>query len=430
MALLKRIMRPAILALAVIFTMVPILARAAGFDVDHATQAWLATLSPAARIKSDAYSDGSQWVLLLGTLVSVLSCWIMLRLRVLPRVRDAMQRRGWRPWLGIIACAVVFLALDAIITLPWAIATEFWREQQYGLMNQSFGGWLGDKALAVVLTVLFGAPLLLLIYAVIRRFPRRWWLIGSGVMAALVTLAVLITPVFIAPLFNTYTELPQGPVRDRIVAMAQAHQVPANQIYVVDASRQSDRISANVSGLGPTIRITLNDNLLKQPPAMVAAVMGHELGHYVLGHSWRIILILSLVFAVQFWLASMIVPAAIRLGGQRWKVRLIGDPASMPVLGGVLAVLTLLSTPAINTMIRVSESDADAFGLDAAREPDAFAAAAMKLSNYRKIAPGALEEALLFDHPSGKTRVRMSMQWKKDHVPGAAEVVPPPLPVR
>ena len=404
------------------------MAQAAGFDVDHATQAWLATLGPAARIKSDAYTEGSQWIFLFGTLVSVLSCWIMLRLRLLPKVRDAMQRRGWRPWLGIIACAGVFLAFDALITLPWAMYAEFWREQQYGLMNQSLGGWLGDKALTVVLTLLLGGPLLLLIYAVIRRFPGRWWLIGSGVMAALVTLAVLIAPVFIAPLFNTYTELPQGPIRSRIVAMAQTYQVPANRIYVADESRQSNRISANVSGLGPTIRITLNDNLLKQPPAMVAAVMGHELGHYVLGHSWRIIVIMSLVFGVQFGLAAMIVPAVIRLGGQRWKVRAIGDPASMPVFAGVLAVLTLLSAPAINTMIRVSESDADAFGLDAAREPDAFAAAAMKLSSYRKISPGPIEEALLFDHPSGKTRVRMSMQWKKDHVPGATEILPPPLP--
>ncbi|WP_295527821.1 M48 family metalloprotease [Novosphingobium sp. Chol11] len=424
MALIRRISMLASLALAA----APLGASAAGFDVEHATQAWLATLSPAARVKSDAYFDGSQWNVLFGTVISVFVCWLMLRLRVLPGVRDAMQRRGWRPWLGIIACAITFLAANTLITLPWTIYTQFWREQHFGLMNQSLGAWLGDQAIGFVLTILIGGPLLLLTYVVIRRWPRRWWLIGSGLVSALVTLAVLVSPVFIAPLFNTYTPMPQGPVRDRIVAMAKAYQVPADQIYVADESRQSDRISANVSGLGPTIRVTLNDNLLKQPPAMVAAVMGHELGHYVLGHSWRLILLISLLFAAQFWIAAMIVPAAIRLGGQRWKVRAIGDPASMPVFAAVLAVLSLVSLPLLNTVIRVSESEADAFGLDAAREPDAFAATAMKLSNYRKIAPGALEEAVLFDHPSGRTRVRMAMQWKKDHVPGARETVILPLP--
>ena len=109
-------------------------------------------------------------------------------------------------------------------------------------------------------------------------------------------------------------------------------------------------------------------------------------------------------------------------------MRGVADPASLPVLAGVLSVLSLLATPLTNALIRGQESEADAFGLDVAREPDGFAGAAMKLSPYRKIAPGALEEALFFDHPSGQTRVRMAMQWKKDHVPDATEVALPKLP--
>jgi len=267
--------------------------------------------------------------------------------------------------------------------------------------------------------------LLFVIYAVIRKYPARWWLIGTGVSAAALTLLVLVAPVFIVPLFNTSTELPAGPVRDRIAAMAMAQGVPTEHIYLIDASRQSDRISANVSGLGPTIRITLNDNLLRQTsPSETAAVMGHELGHYVLGHVWRAIVLLTLLTALLLWLAAHIAPPLIRYGGQRWGVRGLGDPASLPLLAGVLSVLSFFAAPLTNTLIRFDESEADAFGLAAAREPDGFAGAAMKLSPYRKIAPGPLEEALFFDHPSGATRVRMAMQWKKDHVPGAQEVAP------
>ncbi len=407
----------------------PALAHAAPFDVDHATQLWLATLSGPARARSDAYYEGGEWLGLWGTLISLGICWFLLRIRLLPAVRDGMHLRGWRPWLGILACAVVFIIADTLLSLPWSMYEGYWREKQYGLMNQSLGAWLGDQAIDLALDVVFGSLLLLVIYAVIRKYPRRWWLIGTGVMGAAITFGVLITPVFIVPLFNTATELPEGPVRERVVAMAKANDVPAEHIYLIDSSRQSDRISANVSGIGPTIRISLNDNLLnKTSVPETAAVMGHELGHYVLGHVWRTIIVLTLLMGFLLWLASRIAPALIRYGGQGWDVRGLSDPASLPVLAGVLGVFSLLATPVTNTLIRLDESEADAFGLDAAREPDGFASAAMKLSAYRKIEPGALEEMLFFDHPSGKTRVRMAMQWKKDHVPNAVEVVPPPLP--
>lgn len=408
---------------------VPGLAHAAAFDVDHATQLWLATLSASAKARSDAYFEGGEWLSLWGTLISLALCWFLLRVRLLPKVRNGMHRRGWRPWLGVLACALVFIVADSLLSLPWTFYTGYLRERQYGLMNQSVGAWLGDQVIGLALSAVLGSLLLLVIYAVIRKYPKHWWLVGTGVLGIAITFLMLITPVFIVPLFNTQSELPDGPVRTRVVAMAKAYNVPSEHIYLIDASRQSDRISANVSGLGPTIRISLNDNLLKKTSeAETAAVMGHELGHYVLGHAWRMIPLLTLLMGLLLWLTSRIAPALIRHGGQRWDVRGLADPASLPVLAGVLSVLSLLSAPLTNTLIRVDEIEADAFGLNAAREPDGFAAAAMKIAAYRKIAPGPLEEMLFFDHPSGKTRVHMAMQWKKDHVPNATEVVPPPIP--
>ncbi len=424
MAGVRRISMAALMVMAAM----PGLAHAAGFDVDHATQLWLATLSGPARARSDAYFDGRLWISLWNTALSVAICWLLLRTRLLPKVRDGMQRRGWRPWLGIMACALVFLLADEVLSLPWSVYTDFWREKQYGLMNQSLGAWLGDQAIGFVLSAVFGSLFLLIIYAVIRKYPVRWWLIGTGVVATSMTVTMLISPIFLFPLFNTFTELPGGPVRARIVQIAEASHVPAEHIYLIDASRQSDRISANVSGIGPTVRISLNDNLYRKTSlAETAAVMGHEIGHYALGHIWQRIALFTLLFGSLLWLAARITPSLIRYGGQRWGIRGMGDPASLPVLSGVMSVLVLLATPVINTIVRAQESEADAFGLDAAREPDGFAGAAMKLSAYRKIAPGALEEMLFFDHPSGKTRVRMAMQWKKDHVPGATEAAAPPL---
>ena len=414
---------------AVALLTLPAVAHAAAFDVETATRAYLDTLQGAARAKSDAYFEGGYWLILWGALVSVLVDGLLLGFRIAAKFRDIAERRFKRPFGATWLTALLYSLVGWVITLPWSIYTGFLREKQYGLMNQTFADWSIDalKGLGIDLAI---APLVIaVLYAVIRRFPRNWWLLGTGVFGAFMMFGMMIAPVYIMPLFNTYTELQQGPVRDRIVALAQANHIPAEHIYVSDASRQSKRISANVSGLGPTIRITLNDNLLHRTSLPeTAAVMGHEMGHYVLGHGPRNVALLTLMFAVLFFAASRIVPMLIARHGERWQVRDVGDPASMPVFSIVLALIGLITTPVQNTIIRTAESDADAFGLNSAREPDGFALTAMKLSEYRKIEPGKIEEMLFYDHPSGATRVRMSMQWKKDHVPNAQMVTPPPLP--
>jgi STE24 endopeptidase len=243
----------------------------------------------------------------------------------------------------------------------------------------------------------------------------------------------MIAPVVIAPLFNTYTPMAPGPLRDEILAMAREQKIPADDVYVFDQSRQTKRISANVSGIGPTVRISLNDNLLERTsPAEVKAVMGHEMGHYVLNHLRRLVVYNSLlVFAVLlilWWLA----PRLLHRCGERWGVRDVSDPAVTPLFAIVFVVFGLVTTPNVSSIARNVEAEADAFGLEVAREPDGFARVAMRLSEYRKIEPGELEEIVFYDHPSGRSRVRMAMEWKARHLgelpPEQRGIVrPPPL---
>ena len=424
-------MRLKLLAVAVLMlALLPGTAHAAPFDVETATRAYLDTLQGAARAKSNAYFEGGYWLVLWGTLVSVLADGLLLRFGLSVRFR-ALGERLFKRLAGVTwITALCYTVAGTILTLPWSIYTGFVREKQYDLMNQSLSDWLIDQGKDVGINLLIVPLIVMAVYAVIRRFPKNWWVMAAGVIAGFLTFGMLIGPVFISPLFNTYTELPAGPIRDRIVAMAKAKNIPSEHIYLFDASKQSKRISANVSGIGPTIRISLNDNLLnRSTPQEIAGVMGHEMGHYVLNHVWWSLAFLSALAAFAMFLVSRIGPALIARYGARWGgIRDIADPASMPVLGILIALFFMLATPLTNTMIRVDESQADAFGLDVAQEPDGFASVAMKLSEYRKIEPSAFEEMLFFDHPSGATRVRMSMQWKKDHVPNAQMVVPPPMP--
>jgi STE24 endopeptidase len=401
--------------------LIDILAAAAAapaqFDPEAATRAYLGALQGPARARSDSYFEGGYWIPLWATLVSVGAAWAMLHFGWSAAWRGWAERLTNRRWLQPALYAVPFVLASAVIGLPWALYAEYYREKQYGLMNLSLGGWLGERAIVLGISVLMTALLLGIVFAVIRRAPRTWWLWGTAALSLLTAFAVLIAPVFISPLFNKYTAMEAGPLRDQILGMARANHVPADNVYVFDASKQTKRISANVSGLGPTIRISLNDNLLERTsPAEVKAVMGHELGHYVLGHVWRLILEFSLVYLVGLLLLWWLTPRLLARFGGRWGVRDTADPAVAPVFTAIFSIYLLAMTPVLNTIVRSGESEADAFGLDAAREPDGFAATAMKLSEYRKIEPTPLEEALFFDHPSGRTRVRMAMDWKARHL--------------
>jgi len=379
-------------------------ASAGGFDVETATRAYLDTLQGAARDSSDAYFEGGHWLILWGALAAALVDWLILRFRISAGFRNlgekVSKRRGIVTWIT----AFLYTVVGWLMILPWTIYTEFFREKQYDLLDQTFGAWFGEAMIDFAISLVVIPFLIVAIYAVIRRAPKNWWILGTCITAVFLTIALLLSPIFIAPLFNDYTEMEDGPLRDKLVAMAAQYDVPAEHIYVFDQSTQNKRISANVSGLGPTLRISLNDNLLERTTEPeIMAVMGHELGHYVLHHTFWIIGIMLLIVGVGLFLMSRIAPRLIARYGEKWGVRDIADPASLPVLGILLSVYFFAATPAFASLVRINESAADAFGLEAAREPDGFARVAMRLSEYRKIEPGPLEEFLLFDHPSGKT---------------------------
>jgi len=392
-------------------------AAAPGFDAESATRAYLATLDGAARAKSDAYFEGGYWLPLWAALVSILSYWIMLRLGW------SASWSGWagkvtsRKWLQPALYSLPFALAATVLTLPWTIYTGFYREHQYGLANQDLAAWSVEQLTLMGVGLVIGAIMFTVIYAVIRNSPKRWWLWATAALAAMMAIMIMLAPLFIEPLLNKYTPMPAGPVRSEILRIAHEQKIPTNDVFVVDASKQTKRISANVAGLGPTIRIALNDNLLNRSNIHgIKAVMGHEMGHYKLYHIQKLLLYLTLMALVAFGIMFYFAPRMLARYGDKWGVREVSDPASAPLLHMMLAVLLIPAGILFNSVIRIHESEADAFGLEAAREPDGFAMTAMQLSEYRKIEPTALEEILFFDHPSGRTRVAMAMEWKARHL--------------
>ena len=389
-----------------------------GFDAARATDAYIATIPVDARARSDAYFEGGNWIDFWGTLITVAIAWLLLSSRFSARVRDFSERHFRQVNLQVLAYVLVYLIVVGLLTLPWDFYTGYFRERAYGMSNQPLGGFLRDWAVGIAVSVALGSLALAGLYAILRRVGRRWVGWATAASAAFLLLTILIAPVFIAPLFNDYQPLPPGETRDAILGLAHENGIPADDVYWFDASKQTERISANVSGLLGTLRISLNDNLLEKTSLPeIRAVMAHEMAHYALHHSIWLPLGMTVAFALGFWAISRSFDGILRRRGRRWGVRGLADPAGLPLVMAIFSVTLYLLTPAINNMIRLAENQADDWGLDAAREPYGFASAAIRSSNYRKLEPSALEEFMFFDHPSGRTRVTRAMRWLAEHPP-------------
>src|SRR6266513_247076 len=391
---------------------------ATGTDPATATRAWLDTVPADKRARSDAYFEGGYWLILWNFLLSTAISIFLLASRISARLRDFAERRSRFKALQVILYAIPFLLLIYVLGFPLHVYENFFREHAYGMATQNFGQWIGEQMKFIVVNLIVTSLLLVGLYAVFRRAPRTWWVWGAIVAIIFTILGIMLSPVYIEPLFNTYKPLNNPAISEPILAMARANEIPVTQVFEVDASRQTKRVSANVAGFMGTTRIALNDNLLKRCTLPeIREVMAHEMGHYILNHSVKLVTYFSFFFLLGFLALRIFFQGAVNRWGERWGVRGIADPAGLPLLSLIFSTVFFLLTPMINTAVRVTEREADAFSINTAREPDGMAKVALKLGEYRKLDPSPIEEFIFFDHPSGRARIRMAMDWKAAHLP-------------
>jgi len=389
----------------------------AHFDAKAATDAWLATMSGKEKANSDAYFEGGYWLILWDFLYTLGVMALLLETKFSARLRDWAERLVRARFLQCWLYWILFSVVGYLLTFPLTVYEGYLREHQYGLSNLSFGGWFSEEMTGFAVLAVLGGLAFTAFVAVVRRWPNNWHVRGTVVGVVFLTIGIVIGPVFIAPLFNTYKPLENQTIKQSILSLARANGIPATDVYEVDASKQSKRVSANVSGFLGTERITLNDNLLARcSPQSILSVMGHEMGHYVLHHIYNSLIFFTIVIAVMFWVLRRGMEYALARWGERWGLRGIGDVAALPVAVIILATLGFLFTPIGNSFTRAQEYEADLYGLNAARQPDGEAEADVLLGEYRKMDPGPLEEMIFFDHPSGRTRIYAAMRWKAENL--------------
>jgi STE24 endopeptidase len=381
------------------------------FDPKAATARYIDSLGPAALQKAHDYTVGKEWMLLWGFAVAAIVTWLIVRSGILDRLdkRIAEPRKNLRAF----AVSLVFFLVSALLTLPWSLYSSYFREKGYGRTSQPLGDFLFQSTLAAVIGALLLSVFMVGVYWLMRRTGRRWWIWSGGLTALALVFIMVLAPVLIEPLFNKYEPVPPGQVRDAVVSMAQRAGIPPDRVFMFNGSRQSNNFTANAGGVGGTARVAISDVALNRASLdEVRAVTGHEIGHYVLKHSWYGILFYSLAAIVLFWIADRTFPWFARRFGSSAS---LAEPRGVPVLIFMVSLFGLLTLPVLNTFGRMVETQADQYSLETENRPDALSTALVKTAEYRYPRPGQLEEIVFYDHPSVEARVRRAMAWKAAH---------------
>jgi STE24 endopeptidase len=387
------------------------------FDATAATNAYLAQIPADKTARSDAYFEGGYWMILWDFLYGIAVALLLLNLRWSARMRDLAERVTRFKPVHTFVYWLQYLVLTTILVFPLTVYEEYFREHKYGLATQTFGPWMGDQMKGLGVNLVLGGLLAMLLFGVVRRLQRTWWIWGAVVTTLFLIFVSLIAPVFIFPIFNKITRLDDPKVVDPILSMARANGIPAKDVYEIDASRQTTRMSANVSGFANTMRITLNDNLLRRgSPEEIQAVMGHEMGHYVLNHVYKGIMFSVILFVLFFAYLHWGLDWTLKRWGEKWQIRDVTDTAVVPLVVLLALIFGFVTTPITNTLTRTQEYEADMYGLNTSRQPDGFAQGAIHLGEYRKMNPGPIEEWIFFDHPSGRNRIYAAMRWKAENL--------------
>jgi STE24 endopeptidase len=372
--------------------------------------------------KAVAYSSAHYRHRFVGELWGILLPLLILRLRLAPRYRDWAEHLSPRRFVQVLLYAPPLLLTLALFTLPF----DLWDhslERRFGRSVQGWGSWLGDWGINQVIALIIGTILVWILYAVIRRSPRRWWFYFWLAAIPLLLAVFFVQPLVIDPLFFKFTPLantqPELGAKLEQVIQHGGMQIPPERMFEMNASSKLTGLNAYVTGLGASKRAVIWDTTLaKATTPEVLIVFGHEMGHYVLYHIPKEVTIDAVLLLGLLYLGYRLAAWMLARGGTHWGIRGLEDWASLPVLIFVLTTLTFLATPIFNAISRHFEHEADRYGLEVVHgivpHQGQVAAHFFEKSGEINLAdpnPSALAKVWFFDHPTRPERVRFAATY-------------------
>lgn len=285
------------------------------------------------------------------------------------RLRNWAARIGKHWYFTLVLYFVLFWVTLFLASVALDYYADFVRPHAYGLSSQAIGKWLHDEFINVTIGLIAGAAFLWIPYLLLRRATRRWWLYTWMVSIPIFFFVALVEPIWVEPLFNRFGPMQDKTLEAQILDLAHRAGIEGANVYEVNKSVDTNELNAYVTGIGGTKRIVLWDTIIKQStPGELLGVMGHEMGHYVLGHVWRGLIFGSLVLLVGLWLVHRSAGWLLRRFAGRTGVSELGDIASLPLLMLLFSVFIFLLSPLLLAYSRHQEHEADRFGLEITRD--------------------------------------------------------------
>jgi len=350
-----------------------------------------------------------------STSLSLLIPAVLLFTGASARLRHLAQRIG-RRWILMVALyALLFTLITAILTLPLAYYEDFLRQHAYGLSNQSLGRWLGVWLKGVAVSAAGLSLVLWIPYLLLRRSPKRWWLYAGLASIPIATLVLVITPIWVDPLFNDFGPMKDKALEARILALAQRAGIEGSRVYEVDKSVDTRAVNAYVTGLGSTKRIVLWDTILARlEPDQILFVTAHEMGHFVLGHTLTFILGAAALITASLYMVHRVAGRLIARFSRRFGFDQLSDVASFPLLLLLGSIVSLVLIPVLLALSRYQEHEADRFALEITRDNRAAATTFVRLQeeNLAVPRPGPLYMLWRGSHPALGDRVDFANRYR------------------
>jgi STE24 endopeptidase len=331
------------------------------------------------------------------------------------RMRNWALKAGRKWFFALGIYWLLFLVLIALLNLPLSYYEEFVRQHAYGLSNQTLAKWCSDSLLSLVIIGIAGILLLWIPYLLLKRSPQRWWLYCSVVVIPIIFIVMVISPIWISPLFNNFGPMKDKSLESSILALGEKAGIEGSRVYEVNKSVDTNAVDAYVTGFLGTKRIVLWDTIIqKLNRKELLFVMGHEMGHYVLGHVWKLVLFSSILILITLYAAYRVAVGIITRFRHKFGFDRLSDIASLPLLLLLMNLFSFIVSPIDLWYGRHLEHEADRFGLEITRDNHDAAMAFVKLQqeNLSNPRPGLLYKLWRADHPVLGDRIDFCNQYK------------------
>jgi Zn-dependent protease with chaperone function len=357
-----------------------------GADQNASTTSRVSVPEPSEKALAYQRSGNVLWVI--NTIWGLVIPALFLTTGFSARIRTWARTLG-RKWFFIIGLYfIIFSVLNFVIDLPLSYYQGFVRQHAYGLSNQTFQKWATDQLTGLMVSLVIGVLFLWVPYLLLKKSPRRWWLYTGLAAVPFLVLIIFVQPIWIDPLFNRFGPMKDKALEAEILRLAERSGIEGSRVFEVAKSEDTKAINAYVNGVGGTKRIVLWDTILARlEPAQLLVVMGHEMGHYVLGHIWKSILIFSVLIMATLYAVHRVAGRLLDRYRDRFGFTELSDVASLPLILVLFGAFSFLVTPVALAVQRHFEHEADRFALEITHGNYAAATAFVKLQQDNLAVP-------------------------------------------